>query len=84
MWNVEFIIILCFEFIGENMGFKFYWERMGDELYFKKMKEVDEVCLFLMYLRLGKMLIFIGEFSSVLFIENNVNWNFGIFWWKNF
>lgn len=41
---------------------------MGDELYFKKMKEVDEVCLFLMYLRLGKMLIFIGEFSSVLFI----------------
>lgn len=76
MWNVEFIIILCFESIGENMGFKLYRERMGDELYFKKMKEADEVCLFLMHSRSGKMLIPTGEPSSVLSIENNANKKF--------
>lgn len=55
------------------MGFKLYRERMGDELYFKKMKEADEVCLFLMHSRSGKMLIPTGEPSSVLSIENNAN-----------
>ena len=72
MWNVDFIILLCFESIGENMGFKLYRERMGDESYFKKMKEADEVCLFLMHSRSGEMIIPTGEPSSVLSIQNKL------------
>ena len=33
------------------MGFKIYRETMGDELYYKKMKEADQVCELLNYIK---------------------------------